>query len=191
MSTIYLLRHGQTEWNREGRLQGRLDSPLTEQGRRQAAAMGEILFCELGAEPDALLLSSPQPRALATAAIVAQWLGLAVQHEPQLVELTMGSWDGMTRDEVEASWPDALHRAGPRNWHLFSPDGETLDAIRARVGGWLAAPRETTIVVSHGFTGRILRAMFLGLPDEAALEMDDPQDAVFRLRDGLVERVGG
>lgn len=189
MSPIYLLRHGQTEWNREGRLQGRLDSALTDLGRSQAAMMADVLHRELGDGSAVRLLSSTQPRALATAAFVAERLDLPVEREPRLVELTMGSWDGRTRAEVEAEWPDALQGAGERNWHLFAPDGETIPRIRARVGAWLNEPRGPTIVVAHGFTGKILRALYLGLDDEAVLAMEDPQHAVFRLQGGEVRRL--
>src|SRR5579872_108996 len=95
---ILLLRHGETEWNREGRYQGALDSPLTARGREQAAEIGALLAAYLGNPPPALSFhTSPQGRAADTAAIVARVAGLEpARPEPLLREVSLGSWDGQT-----------------------------------------------------------------------------------------------
>lgn len=187
---IYLVRHGETVWNREGRIQGRLDSPLTEQGLSQAARVAAPLVSELGRKPALRLMSSPLGRARDTAAIVAAALEVHVSIEPLLSELNLGSWNGLTRAEIEARWPEALRSTDEHNWFYCSPDGETIGDIRRRAIAWLEAQTEPVIAVSHGLFGRVLRGAYAGLLDEEAIRLSEPQDAVFVLHNGIVGRLG-
>ncbi|NIX75584.1 histidine phosphatase family protein [Microvirga terricola] len=189
MPPLYFLRHGETEWNRAGRLQGHLDSPLTEKGRNQAALMASILLRELGPRPALRLVSSPLGRARQTAGFVSEALGLSLETDPQLAELTMGSWDGLTRPEVEARWPGRLTGATDHDWYFRSPDGETVDEARKRASAWLQSVTQPTIAVAHGFFGKILRGVYAGLDHDAALHQSEPQDVVFRLHNRTIERL--
>jgi probable phosphoglycerate mutase len=118
---LYLLRHGETAWNLERRMQGGKDSSLTARGREQAAAMGRALAAELAREPGpTIFLRSPLGRTRETALLVGYALGLDPaewRDDPRLAELGYGAWEGSTWAEIEVSQPDAL-----ANWRA-DPEG--------------------------------------------------------------------
>lgn len=189
---IYLVRHGQTEFNRERRIQGHVDSPLTELGVRQAKAVGRLLR-DLVREPDGWrIVSSPLGRAHATARIIAERLdGLPVELDERLKEMSWGEYDGRLRAEIEAEHPETFGRTG---WAFDAPtSGETYEQVCQRVGSWLAElppePERRLIAISHGITGRVLRGLYANLPRDAAGQQDVPQDAVFLLQHGRVGRI--
>jgi probable phosphoglycerate mutase len=189
---IYLVRHGQTEWNAERRMQGRMESSLTALGRRQAAAMAEMLAERLrreGAPPGWRLVSSPLGRARDTAEAIGARLDLAVELDDRLTEIAFGDWEGRLRDEVTPGHPELF---ATREWLVSPPNGETFEAVRARVASFLAdlppEPARRVIAVSHGVTGRLLRGVYAGLGREETLNQDVPQDAVFQLRQGRIRR---
>ncbi len=189
---IYLVRHGQTEFNRERRIQGHVDSPLTELGVRQADAVGRLLR-DLIREPEGWrVVSSPLGRARSTAEIVAAKLGgLPVELEPRIKEMSWGSYDGRLRAEIEAEHPETFGRTG---WAFDAPtDGESYEDVCARVGAWLAElppePERKIVAVSHGISGRVLRGLYANLPRDEAGQQDVPQDAVFLLQHGGVGRI--
>jgi len=164
---ILLLRHAETEWNRERRFQGWRDVPLSATGREQAESAARLLAAT---RIDAVW-SSPLARARDTAAIVAAPHRLAVQESEAFREMGFGDWEGLTRDEVRERFPDA-HRAWAETPHEAAwPGAETLAAVRARALAGLEALRaahsgQTICLVSHGITGRILILEALGLgPD--------------------------
>ncbi len=191
---IYLLRHGETEWNRQGRLQGHGDSQLTERGLSQAVAMGGALRREIGdaALAGFTLMSSPLGRALATARCVAAVTAhdpAAIIQEPRLRECGFGKWEGEIYDEIEALYPEEWRAREADHWNYRPPGGESYADVARRVGTWLAEQREESqlIVVSHGLAGRILRALYSGAPSGDVFKMTEPQDAVFRLSGGTIE----
>ena len=149
MTTLLLARHGETEWNREERFQGHADPPLNETGREQAAALAE----ELAAEPVEAVYSSDLRRASETAEIVGARLGLPVEQNRGLREIDVGSWQGLTRAQIDG-----------RPW-----DGETYEQHAERVTGALRAiagrhPKARVLVVSHGGTLRRVQQAVLGEP---------------------------
>ena len=161
---ILLLRHAETEWNRERRYQGWRDSPLSPTGREQAESAARLL----AASPLAAVWSSPLARARETAALIAAPHKLPVREADAFKEMAFGDWEGLTRDEVRERFPDA-HRAWAETPHEAAwPGAETLGVVRARALAGLEALREThqgqTIcLVSHGITSRILILEALGL----------------------------
>ena len=171
---IYYVRHGETVWNRAGRLQGRLDSPLTERGVAFAKGYGRTLSRSIGATDAVRMFASPLGRAHTTAIMIADALGLdasAVRIDPLLAEHDVGAWAGRTWDEIEredGATPERL-----RDWHYRPPGGETRAEMLERARSWLAArdPSATDIVVSHGGMSRAFRAAYLDLTLEAALEL--------------------
>jgi broad specificity phosphatase PhoE len=191
---IYLMRHGETAWNRERRFQGRLDSPLTERGIAQARRMGETLARVVADRGAVTIVASPLGRARATAATLCPALGASperIETDARLTEIDVGVWAGLTYAEIAARWPDSITPASRRDWFFRSPDGETYDAIAARARSFLddAALRGTLVVVAHGITSRLLRGLYLGLSRSELLRLELSQDAVFRLADGTVERI--
>lgn len=184
-TTIFLVRHGETEWNATGRYQGHLDSPLTPRGMAQAEALGE----SLAAIPEIIdtVFVSPLGRARETVEIIARnGLLPQAQSDQRLMEVTAGAWDGLTQEDIDAQWPDALKRATPFDWYFRSPDGESYDAARVRALSWLNDVRGTVIAVSHGLIGRIIRGAYLNLPKEHGLSLPVPQDVVWKLAGGEI-----
>ena len=193
---LYLLRHGETAWNLERRMQGSKDSALTNRGRAQAAAMGRALAAELAREPGpTLFLRSPLGRTRETAEIIGQELGLDPtewRDDPRLAELRYGDWEGSTWAEIEVSHPNAMAswRADPEGF--CPPGGETHVDLRRRSAEALAdiiASGTRTVVVSHGVSGAVMRGLLHGLDARAMFVLEKPQDAFFRLLDGREERI--
>jgi broad specificity phosphatase PhoE len=188
---IYLVRHGQTAFNLERRHHGHTDSPLTELGREQARRAGETLATLIDPR-DCVILSSPLGRALQTANIIAD---VTVVERPiivaaDLIEIGMGSAEGMTQAEMEKRWPALQAAAASETMSLQSPDGEDLEALTRRLDRALRRVAdhyaESRIIVSHGVAGRVLRGLYLGLNTADAFRLDAPQGALFRLNGGEV-----
>jgi len=151
---IYLLRHGETIWNTLGRFQGQKDSPLTARGIEQAEQMAKLLKKEIaGSERSFQLHVSPLGRTQETAARIERVLPLAARPESRLMEVTVGSWDGMTKFEIDNEFPGMLDRSDAFDWYFRSPDGESFDAACARAKNWISAIYEPTIAISHGLFG--------------------------------------
>jgi probable phosphoglycerate mutase len=191
---IYLLRHGQTEFNTERRIQGRCDSPLTELGKAQARAMGETLSVLLDGLPRFELVSSPQPRALSSAELVAEAAGLdgRIVTDERLQEVGCGSWEKhrfatlAERDPLIGAAPNFLSA-----WAKYCRDGEGIEAASDRLASFLRwAEGKSLVVVSHGCAGSILRALYVGADRAAMLESHSaPQDRFHRLYEGAVEEI--
>lgn len=170
MSTWYLVRHGETEWNRTGRMQGHTGVPLSAEGRRQAARLGERLR-----DVDfAAVYCSDLPRAAETARIIAADRDLAISNESDLREFSYGEWEGLTLEEVETRYPGALaeriEAGGNLGW--TAPGGESaVDALQrvrrftTRASESLGV-REDILVVAHGGSVRALAVCLLDLADD-------------------------
>lgn len=189
---IYLLRHGETEWNTQRRMQGRLDSPLTARGQAQARALGLALRRHA---TEASILSSPQGRALATARLVAAGLGIAtgnIATDERLCEMTWGAMDGHTVPEIEVKWPGQVAARRARHWDYVPPGGESYAMVRERLRPLVTAWRDTTaplVVVTHGAVGRVVRGLYLSLTPAQTVALDEPQHIAFRLHDGTIEAI--
>lgn len=161
---ILLLRHAETEWNQARRYQGWRDIPLSPTGREQAESVARLL----AASPLAAVWSSPLTRARETAALIAAPHQLTVRAADAFTEMRFGDWEGLTRDEVRARFPEA-HRAWAETPHEATwPGAEPLAAVRARVLAGLDELRaahqgQSVCLVSHGITGRVLILETLGL----------------------------
>jgi broad specificity phosphatase PhoE len=188
--TIFLLRHGETRWNKARRHQGRFDSPLTERGVAQARALGRRL-AKLPEAVAAPIVASPQGRARRTAEIIREELGgaVALRLDDRLREHSVGSWDGLTYREIETRSPGIFAGEGFHDWYFRPPDSESYAAFAGRVGEWLGEQNETApiIVVAHGLVSRVLRGLYAGLPRAQALSLPIPQDRIFRLCAGTIE----
>lgn len=192
-AVIYLVRHGETEWNRIRRYQGWSDSPLTDAGRAQAQAIGRRLST-LPEIRSAELVASPLGRARHTAEIIRQCLGRSepLRFDDRLRELSFGSWDGFTRAEIAALMPGAFDEERRDEWYFATPDGETYEVFAGRVGAWLAESQsggQSLIVVTHGVVTRILRGLYAGLSRAAAMRLPVPQDRIFRLAQGTMVEI--
>lgn len=190
---VFLIRHGETAWNAEGRFQGAQDSPLTAKGRVQADQVGRALDRLLPGTDGAQMHVSPLGRARETAdLIIAQLRGGAdVRIEPRLREVSIGPWDGLTHIDIDAGWPGALDGSSPFDWFFRSPDGETYDDAAARVQTWLAGIDGVTVAISHGLLSRIIRGVYLSLPQSKTLALPVEQGVIWRLHAGTIDLYEG
>jgi broad specificity phosphatase PhoE len=154
MATLWLARHGETTWNVAGRYQGRLESPLSELGERQAAALAAMFVARAqnGELAPTRIVSSPLLRCMATAQATADRLGVAVESDERLIEIAHGTWDGRYRDALAREDPERYRtwREEPARAHF--ENGESLGDVLAR---WLSFARDAartthdTLVVTH------------------------------------------
>ena len=184
---LYVLRHGQTEWNAEHRIQGRLDSPLTTKGRAQAGLQNAILKgCDL---TGFAMFSSPQGRAFHTASIALDGRCAEIDTDRRLSEIACGDWDGLKRadlmpdgvaDESEESALDFYDRA---------PRGEGFIGLHARCSAFLADLRGPSVLITHGITSRMLRLIVLGWDISQIGELPGGQGIVFYLESGEMKQL--
>ncbi|MEM7022621.1 MAG: histidine phosphatase family protein [Pseudomonadota bacterium] len=191
---IYFVRHGETTWNREGRMQGRLDAPLTARGLHEARRNGATLRGLIEDDEPYTLTFSPLGRTRETARIVAEEVRahLATERsDPRLLEVSWGEWDGLTIDEIKQRAPDEWQAHIGDRWNVAPPGGESYQTLCERVAAWLAGVRDEPrlIVVSHGALGRALRGIYLGLTPDETLRLEERQDAVIRLTQGTVATI--
>ena len=179
---LFILRHGETVWNVEGRMQGRFDSDLTLRGQVQSVAMGAGLR-QAGVGPEThCWISSPQGRAVATARLARGDLG-AVHLDERLAEIGMGDWAGLTRAEIDARWP------GPPTEDMIAfyariPNGESFDDLETRLTAFLNSLTGPTVIVTHGMTARFLRMIALGVSRSNLLALSGGQGVIHHLQDG-------
>lgn len=170
---FFIMRHGETVYNAARRLQANhIHTPLTRLGFEQALAMGEALRATLGNAPEITLHISETGRALQTAAMISDALGIdwfAGRRSDDLKEIDMGSWCGRLYDDVAAEHGPIViadHLLRP------APDGEDYPMIAARLSRWLGEVADQPgdhVVVMHGISSRVLRGIMTGLPDHPDL----------------------
>ena len=195
LGTIYLIRHGETEWNLAGRRQGHLDSRLTERGRAQAGAAGRRLRGLVDPSKLSLLTSSPLGRARETARRIAEELGVdpvTVRPDPRLAEHHMGEWQGLTSAEVDERFPGAREQRAIDKWEYVIPGGESYARLEERARAWLDAVSDHAVVaaVAHEMINRTLLGAYCGRTREETLALSHPHGVIFRLAGGEMEEVG-
>jgi len=192
---IHLLRHGETAWNLDGRLQGRLDSSLTEMGRRQAQQLGDLLasrFPETSLPP---LQVSPLGRAQETANLIRAreaTRGHATTGfitEPRLTEVSFGDWEGLTFDDIENDWDDLIDAYDDLDWLFEAPSGEGFDEALARVDSWLQDQSTAIVAITHGLTAQVICGAYLGLDRAEISAFSVEHGVIYRLHDGKIEPI--
>ncbi len=162
---LLLIRHGETDWNTELRIQGRTDTPLNARGVAQAERLSERIAAE---EQVDVLYTSPLARACVTAEMIGQKLGLPPIEDERLVEQHFGELEGLTFKDLEARHPDFIRRWRESKGQLALPGGETIGEFQERVKSFLnqayeAHSNASVLVVTHGGTLRVMLATLLGL----------------------------
>ena len=195
---LLFIRHGETDYNRDGRLQGQRDIPLNPKGREQASAVGRILRKLAGAELDRLeeshaFVSSPLIRTRETMERARVAMGLS-QHgystDDALKELTFGDWEGLTWPEVQARDPaGAAARAGSK-WDFTPPHGESYATLALRLTPWLASLERDLLVASHGGVARALMHLLAGVAPAVAAEVSIYQGRALFFANGEFRWVG-
>ncbi|WP_208351523.1 histidine phosphatase family protein [Pseudaestuariivita rosea] len=178
---IYVLRHGETTWNAEGRMQGRLNSPLTDKGIEQAIRQQHLLASQ--DLDDFVACSSPQGRAYQTATLAVAGLIDRIETDDRLTEIDVGQFQGRLRSEIAEENPDIFGQQ-LLGWYDKAPGGEGFAGLEARCRAFLDQVDGPTIVVTHGVTSRFLRSILLS--DDISLVSDLPggQGVVHRVIDG-------
>jgi broad specificity phosphatase PhoE len=183
--TLYVVRHGETDWNAAMRLQGQTDTPLNDRGRGQAARNGVALRAVLAAHPDLEFISSPLARTAETMEIIRRELDLVPKGYPtddRLKEIAFGIWEGKTWGDIDTFTDASGKRRADDPYHWQPERGESYAQLSDRVSGWLKTVTRTAIVVTHGGVTRVLRGQVLGLPSAKIAELPVPQDKILVLQ---------
>jgi broad specificity phosphatase PhoE len=192
---LYYIRHGETDWNVEGRLQGRCDIPINAQGRTQADLCGGILRDLLARDainPASLdFVSSPLGRTCETMERLRAVLRLdpaTYRTDPRLIEVSFGQWEGFTLAELGARLPDEIAARERDKWNFTPPDAESYAAMSRRMREWYDTLTRDTVAVAHGGTFRGLIVQ-LGLASEQeAPFLDVAQGVVYVIQQDSMAR---
>jgi broad specificity phosphatase PhoE len=174
---LIFLRHGETAYNAESRLQGQLDIPLNARGREQARSVGRTLQARIGAEIEQLeaagaFIASPLVRARETMEIARDAIGLPPHRyrlDTALKEISFGVWEGLTWPEIEARDPKGLATRRKDKWSFAPPGGESYAMLAERLRPWLDELTGDALVVSHGGVARALMALVAGVAPPKAV----------------------
>ena len=188
---LVLVRHGVTDWNREGRFQGHLDPPLSAMGRDQAASVGARIAGDPALRPQRIV-SSSLARALQTAEAIGAATGVAVESDPRLIEIGQGEWEGRTHAELEVDDAERYRAWREAGGVRQPPGGEPIAQAEARIASLITelradAPDEptTTCLVSHGGSLRIMAQALLELAGDRSWALDVDNTSI-----GALTRVG-
>ena len=180
---IYLVRHGQTDWNAEMRLQGQKDIPLNENGREQAARNGARLL-ELLDDPSSYeFIASPLGRTRETMEIILAQLGRdksSYRADDGVIEITFGDWEGSTFEELRVENTEAVEERLANKWSFVQPNGESYQILCERVAIWLKNTSGDMVVVCHGGVIRALLVLLAKMPTKLAAELTIPQDKIYQ-----------
>jgi len=192
---LYYIRHGETDWNRDSRLQGQRDIPMNANGRAQARACGEILR-DLIARDHATgldFVSSPLGRARETMEILRTTLGVephSYRVDERLTEVSFGDWEGLTLDELRQHSPGAVAARERDKWGFAPPGAESYEVMSRRVRDWYDTLQRDTVAVAHG---GVLRGLIVQVGIHSAEEapfLDIGQGIVYAIHPGSMSRYG-
>ena len=195
MTTFFLVRHGETEWNVERRIQGWADSPLTSLGLAQAEDHGQLLG-KFGIDR---IIASPLGRAIQTVAPIVRETNVPAEHDVRLREVCMGDWSGRTSQELQSLYLDQWQARQDDPEGYCPPNGESRLDVKRRVAPLVAelnASHQEVVLVSHGITIRMLLDLLLGLSDYTRQKLRVPNDVVYCVEVGssdptVMHYVGG
>ncbi|MCA1403525.1 histidine phosphatase family protein [Ensifer sp. IC3342] len=189
---VYMVRHGQTDWNAESRLQGQKDIPLNETGRRQATGNGVALAETLGREADNFdFVASPLGRTRETMERLRYAMGLdplSYRTDDRLKEVSFGDWEGYTLPELKRQVPERIAERRVAKWDFIPPgqDAESYEILSWRVGAWLKSVTRPTVCVTHGGVIRVLFKLLGEMSADEAAASAIPQDRLLRIADGTI-----
>ncbi len=193
---VFFIRHGETDWNREGRLQGQREVALNPLGRRQAEAAGVTLgrlLVDRGLAPGMLpFVCSPLSRARDTLDIVRAGLGdglPAVAYDERLREISFGAWEGRTWADLKHAEPAAVAARRRDCWSFVPPGGESYAMLLVRLSPWFAELAPDAVVVAHGGVARALMHGLAGVGTERATAEPIHQGRVLLFEEGAARWV--
>jgi broad specificity phosphatase PhoE len=181
MPKLYFIRHGETDWNAEGRLQGQTERPLNARGLAQAEQAGRALGKLLKGALDLPFVASPMIRTRQTMQGVRKALGLPPDDyatDPRLIEVSFGRWEGLVWPEVQSRDPAGAAAREEAKWSFVPPGGESYAILSDRVMAWHAEVTADQVVVSHGGVARALMHRIAGIDPTRAAIADIRQGSV-------------
>ena len=186
LGPVYLIRHGETVWNRAARLQGHKDTPLTMKGIKQARSLGVALKQTLQNKSPEFFYSSPIGRAKQTATIISDIIDFdtgLIEYKPSLKEITFGDWDGLNMEEILAGYKNSWENRNADKWRASPPNGESYQMAQIRVKNFLSevANKKNVVVVAHGSLNKVIRGFWCNLSETEILSLDEPQDGFYCL----------
>ena len=195
---LWFIRHGETDYNREGRLQGQRDVPLNPKGREQARAVGRTLRKLAGPEIKTLeaahaFLASPLLRTRQTMELARAAMSLGPSDYAlcdDLKELTFGDWEGLTWSEVEARDGDRAAARSADKWDFTPPNGESYAALASRLAVWVRSIDRDLFVASHGGVARALMFLLAGVAPSVAAEANIHQGRAILFANGGFKWLG-
>jgi probable phosphoglycerate mutase len=186
MPTVYYIRHGETDWNVAGRLQGRRDIPLNARGCGQARHCGEVLrdlFAREGRDPASVdYVASPLKRATETLELAREALSLPRQGyrlDDSLLEIAFGDWEGSTIAQLHTRDPQGISAREHDKYRFVPPNGESYESVTRRMGAWYDSLTRDTVAAAHGGTARGLMAHLKIAHAAAAPLIDIAQGVVY------------
>lgn len=189
---IYMLRHGQTDWNAESRLQGQENTDITALGQAQADRNGKLLAGLIRNPENFDFVASPLNRTRETMERVRAAMDLPAKDyrtDERLLELHFGDWQGFTYDELEARQPGVTLARARDKWNFLPPgkSAESYAVLARRVSAWLADVKRQTVCVTHGGVVRSMFVLLEGMAEEEAAMMTVPQDRILKIAGGRLE----
>ncbi|KEJ90296.1 histidine phosphatase family protein [Sulfitobacter donghicola] len=184
---LYVLRHGETEWNAQGKMQGSLNSPLTAEGKKQAQRQAEILETVDLTGFD--ILCSPQGRAFETAAIALARQVTHIHTDARLREIGVGDWAGRKRSELSEGKGFLDGPDGALELYEMAPNGEGFIALEQRCTAFLNDLKGPSVLITHGITSRMIRAIVTGVGRDGLAEMGGGQGIIFALKNTVQKRL--
>ncbi|MCV6824625.1 MULTISPECIES: histidine phosphatase family protein [Halocynthiibacter] len=182
---LFILRHGQTEWNLAGRLQGSLDSPLTSQGIQQAETQSRLLTAVFQEFAQVDVFVSPLGRAQQTAKIALAPHGIDAIVDARLAEVDAGDFQRKTHKDIEKEWPDIVERcADDFSFYLNAPNGEGEAQLRGRCLSFLNSLTKPSVLITHGITSTMLRGLACNLSFLEMRALPHTQGCIFRISGG-------
>ena len=184
---LYFCRHGQTEWNSIGRMQGLLDSPLTELGQAQAMRQGALLRSAIADWSTVDILASPLGRVRQTVELALRDVDREIRFDDRLMEIDVGELSGKDREVILQSDPRFDQAGFDGYWSAYftTKTGETWDQFLARITAVVDTIDRPTVVFAHGIVGFVLRGLFKGLTPQDMPLQTSGQGCVFHIRDGV------
>ena len=186
--TLYYVRHGETDWNRDQRYQGQRDIPLNATGRSQAVRNGRALAEALGKEAAVIdYVASPLLRARETMYLMRAELGLpprGYRTDDRLREIHYGHWEGELWNELPAKDPQGFAAREADKWGWRPTGGESYRDLSERVADWLGVVERDAVVAAHGGVMRVLRGLSMRLQPAEIFLLDVPQDKVLIVEAG-------
>jgi len=194
MSLIYLVRHGQTDWNAATRLQGQMDIPINDTGRGQAVRNGGILKNMIADPGQFDFVASPLGRTRETMEIIREQIGRpreGYRTNPLLMEIHFGEWQGSSWEELRLERDAEISVRFDDPWNTVAPgaEGESYAMLSDRAAKWLASVKTDTVVVTHGGITRCVRGLIERIPTTEIPHLDIPQDKVLVIENGTTRWV--